>query len=324
MHIFIVSKAAWNLPTILVHQTVADLIAAGTHESITDIIVVSDGFSALLPPGATLMSTIEAQDLVGTCEKAAIVHFGTTLKGSEKFPQYFIDLTAPKQLVDGFIANLRAQLVYNKIVKKANTVLGIKDLTAPHLPSYEWSDLALAKSSNTNGDAYFIAFVPLSDIVSTLKEFSIFKKWQQTSMAILFVVNDQKELIKAQSLVKGYKYKNAVFFKSLDQLELIDLAAAYVSVWSKLVHFYPSFMQWSAGLGVPLLINSKTTWPIAYTKAGEYFDFSESMGLSNHFKLFYKDEVYKQSKANHGHAWLNQLWADGASKNASLLDRCLP
>jgi hypothetical protein len=91
---------------------------------------------------------------------------------------------------------------------------------------------------------------------------------------------------------------------------LIDLAAAYLSVWSKSIHYYPSFMQWSAGLGVPLLINSKITWPIAYTKAGEYFDFSETMGLSNHFKLFYKDEVYKQSKANHGHAWLNQLWAD--------------
>jgi len=310
MHIFIVSKAAWNLPNILVHQTVVNLIAAGTHESVADIIVVSDGFSAFLPPGATLMSTIEAQDLVGTCEKAVIFHFGITLKGSENLPQYFIDLTASKQLVDGFIANFRAQLVYNKIVKKATAIFGQIDLPAPHLPTYEWSNLALAKSSNTNGDAYFIAFVPLSEIVSTLKEFSIFKKWQQTSMAILFVVKDQKELIKAQSLVNGYKYKNAVFFKSLDQLELIDLAAAYLSVWSKSIHYYPSFMQWSAGLGVPLLINSKITWPIAYTKAGEYFDFSETMGLSNHFKLFYKDEVYKQSKANHGHAWLNQLWAD--------------
>jgi len=194
--------------------------------------------------------------------------------------------------------------------QKAKTVFTYLDLPAPHLPTYEWSDLAMAKSRNTNGDAYFMAFTSVSEIVGVLKEFSIFKKWQQTSMAILFVCKDAKELAKAQALVKGYKYRNAVFFKSLDELEIIDFAAAYLSVWSVYLPYYTRMLQWSAGLGLPILLNSKTHWPIAYKTSGECFDFTELQGLSNHFKLYYKDEVYKQTRSNYGHAWLNQMMAD--------------
>ena len=52
MRIFIVSKATWNIPAILVDQTVADIIASGFHASITDIVVVADGFRVNLPPDA--------------------------------------------------------------------------------------------------------------------------------------------------------------------------------------------------------------------------------------------------------------------------------
>lgn len=311
MRIFIVTKAVYNLPDILVHQVVVDLIANGINPPSAEIIVVSDGFNGILPAGASLMSTIEAENLIISCTNVAIIHFGLGLKAGTHFPQYFIDLTNSKHLEEGFFANWMAQLGYNKTIKKAHAVFGWLDLPAPSLPTYEWSDLALAKSRNAGGDNYFMAFVPLSEIVSILKEFSIFKKWQQTSMAILFICNDEKELSKAATMIKGYKYRNAVFFKSLENLDLIDFAAAYCTVWSKSMHFYTRLMQWSAGLGVPLLINSKSNWPVAFTKAGECFDFTESMGLSNHFKLYYKDEVYKQTRANHGYAWFNQMKTDG-------------
>ncbi len=310
MRIFIVSKAAWNIPALMVDQTVADLIATGFHSSITDIVVVAEGFRVNLPPGATLMSTEEATTLLASSNNAAIIHFGISLKGAENLEQYFIDLSNPLYLADGWMANIMAGRAYKKVKQKAKTVFTYLDLPAPHLPTYEWSDLAMAKSRNTNGDAYFMVFASVSEIVSILKEFSIFKKWQQTSMAIVFVCKDAKELAKAQALVKGYKYRNAVFFKSLDELEIIDFAAAYLSVWSKYLPYYTRMLQWSAGLGLPILLNSKTNWPIAYTTSGECFDFTELQGLSNHFKLYYKDEVYKQTRSNYGHAWLNQMMAD--------------
>jgi hypothetical protein len=310
MRIFIVSKAAWNIPALLVDQTVADLIATGFHSSITDIVVVADGFRVNLPPGATLMNTEEATTLLATSNNAAIIHFGTSLKGAENLEQYFIDLPAPKHLVDGWLANIMAGSIHKKLKQKAKRVFTYLDLPAPHLTTYEWSDLAMAKSRNTNGDAYFMVFASVSEIVGILKEFSIFKKWQQTSMAILFVCKDAKEVAKAQALVRGYKYRNAVFFKSLDELEILDFAAAYLSVWSVYLPYYTRMLQWSAGVGLPILLNSKTNWPIAFTKSGECFDFTELQGLSNHFKLYYKDEVYKQTRSNYGHAWLNQMMAD--------------
>ena len=59
MRIFIVSKATWNIPAILVDQTVADIIAS-LNDSSAELIVVADGFRVNLPPGATLMGTQEA------------------------------------------------------------------------------------------------------------------------------------------------------------------------------------------------------------------------------------------------------------------------
>lgn len=311
MRIFIVSKTAWNLPNLVVHQIVCDLIAAAPHQASTDLIVVSDGFETVLPAGATLMSTLEAERLLISCTNAAIVHFGMLIKGAEHFSQYFIDLSTPKQYANGIIDNLFARLTHQKLVKKARAVFSWKDLPALHLPNYEWSNLALAKTKNTGGDNYFMAFIPLSELVRTLKEFSIFKKWQQTNMALLFVCKDPKELAKAERLVKGYKYRNAVYFKLVDEIQLIDIAAAYLTVWGFYHPYFTYLMQCAAGLSVPLLVNSKTNWPIAFTKGGEYFDFTETLGLSNHFKIHYKDEVYKQTIANRGHAWLNQLMGDG-------------
>lgn len=311
MRIFIDTKATWNLPSVLVHQVVIDLITAEIQLPSAEIIVVSDGFNGILPPGASLMSTIEAENLLINCTNAVIIHFGLVFKGAEHFPQYFIDLTNPKHLKEGFFANWIAQINYHKTIKKARRVFGWLDLPSPSLPNYEWSELAMAKFRNSGGDNYFMAFVPLSEIVSTLKEFSIFKKWQQTSMAILFICENKKELSNAESLVKGYKYRNAVFFKTLENLDLIDFAAAYTTLWSTSIHYYTRMIQWSAGLGVPILMNSTSNWSVAFTKAGECFNFSETMGLSNHFKLYYKDEVYKQTRANHGHAWFNQMKQDG-------------
>ena len=175
MRIFIVSKAAWNIPALLVDQTVVDMVASVNDSTSSEIIVVADGFRSTLPPGATLMGTEEAEALLLSSANASIVHFGIALKGSESFTQYFIDLSAPKQLIDGWIANRLAQMEHKKIVKKASAVYNYIDLPKPYLPKYEWSDLALAKTRNTNGDSYFMVFATLNEIVGILKEFSIFK-----------------------------------------------------------------------------------------------------------------------------------------------------
>ena len=277
---------------------------------------------------------------------AIVIHFGSSFKGSQQFPQYFIPLSGPGLVQNStLLQRLQTWITFKRFIKNATSVFATHTWTENYLqshlpknrdtlqnaflpisglPQLEWVSISAAKQELTHGADYFLAFMTVDHFVHTLKEFSIFKKWQQTSMAILFVCKDQKELDKAEALVKGYKYRNAVFFKLAETIDLIDFAAAYCTVWSSATNYYTRFMQWSAGLGVPLLINSKTNYAIAYTKAGESFDFTETMGLSNHFKLYYKDEVYKQSKANHGHAWFNQMTTEGSTKNASLLDRCLP
>jgi hypothetical protein len=63
--------------------------------------------------------------------------------------------------------------------------------------------------------------------------------------------------------------------------------------------------------------NQNSIVPEAWQQAGEQFSFEEKGGLSNHFKLYYKDEVYRQGRARMGKQWLSDLYAE--KKNAGLV-----
>ena len=66
----------------------------------------------------------------------------------------------------------------------------------------------------------------------------------------------------------------------------------------------------SIHFGVPLLFDDQIQLPEAWKSAGEVFSFAEKNALSNHFKLYYKDEVYRQSRAKMGSNWLQSLNQD--------------
>jgi hypothetical protein len=72
---------------------------------------------------------------------------------------------------------------------------------------------------------------------------------------------------------------------------------------------------------IPLLFNNdenqNESLPTAWQQAGEQFSFEEKGGLSNHFKLYYKDEVYRQGRARMGKDWLTDLYAE--KKNTALV-----
>ena len=52
-----------------------------------------------------------------------------------------------------------------------------------------------------------------------------------------------------------------------------------------------------------LLFDKNDRQPNSWEAAGEVFTFSDKLVLSDHFKLYYKDEVYRQERARMGNKW---------------------
>ena len=72
---------------------------------------------------------------------------------------------------------------------------------------------------------------------------------------------------------------------------------------------------------IPLLFNNDENQtsivPVVWQQVCEQFSFEEKGGLSNHFKLYYKDEVYLQGRARMGKQWLSALYEE--KKKAGLV-----
>jgi len=311
MDVFIVVPTVFNVPSVVLHQQIMDWAMYEQTQQVASIVIVGGEPIALAQKkGFVQMSEAAAIPLLANSKEAKILHFGYRLKGADKWPQYFIPLYDPNEDTSlGFLKKWKAKQAYKKFVKQATQTIYVHE-GAPlsTLPTYDWSMLAATKDQLTEGHPYFLAFLSADELVHVLKEFSIFKKWQQTNMCIVLVMQNQEQLTKAAQVIKSYKFKEAVILVEMANCTLAWMAAAYLSIWSNCLLYHSYMMKWSAFWEVPLLINEQQTrLPLAWHQAGEIFDFSEKMGLSNHFKLYYKDEVYRQSRAQMGIAWLTTI-----------------
>ena len=349
MHIFILTSSKFSIPRALLCQKVLDIIERGLSSAQIHFYIVGHNLPASLltmaqkNDAATIIKEIEAEKLIKEVTNAAIIHFGADLKGSGRFAHFFIPLSHPSfvpglpmlhkwSLVKAFKNYLKKSVATYTINEWATRYLKNKHkayatkiqeayLPIHKLPIYEWSALADAKNSLTGGANYFLAFQPLAAFVGMLKEFSIFKKWQQTNMALVFIFENEKEVAQAKSLLAGYKFKDAILIKSMYDIEPAWIAASYVILFNDIHFDKTSWIEMAIEYGIPLLFNNdenqKEVLPISWQLAGEQFSFEEKGGLSNHLKLYYKDEVFLQGRARMGKQWLNAL--DVEKKNADLV-----
>ena len=336
MRLFILTESDFDIPALVIYQKIVDIIIAGNTSAQLHFYIVGDQ----IPPhfqeaytanesNVTIIKTREAQQLVSQVTNAIVLHFGASLKGSASFPQYFIPLTYPNiDKTNSIFNNIRQQQQFKKYVKKAAGVFYMNQwaeaafknkykkeissfqhtvLPAAILPEYDWLILSETKSDLTQGSNYFLCFIQPSNFVATLKEFSHFKKWQQTTMAMVFVFDTYKQCAIAEDLLKGYKYKESIFIKCIHEVKMEWIAASYAIFWGHINFNKTCWIQWGIHYDVPHLIDEKNNIPESWLRAGEVFSFDISASLSDHFKLYYRDEVYRQARANMGSEWLSNL-----------------
>jgi hypothetical protein len=140
-------------------------------------------------------------------------------------------------------------------------------------------------------------------------------------MVLVFIFENEKEVAQAETLLAGYKFKDAILIKSISNMDLTWIAATYVILFNKINFDKTSLIEMAIEYDIPLLFNNaenqNESIPTAWLQAGEQFSFEEKGGLSNHFKLYYKDEVYRQGRARMGKQWLADLYTE--KKNAGLV-----
>ncbi len=340
MRLFILTSTDYAASKPILFQQVVDIINAGSTSAQLQFYIVGAhfplDFQALYAHNdqVTLLTQYQAEKLITEVTNAMVLHFGSSLKGSKQFPQYFLPLSHPGLMMDcSFIKQIQHRISFNQYLNKAAGMICLNDwslnslkLLYPKLAnrfaaigipnrdpvSFDWVQLSELKESLTSGHNYFLAFVPVDYFTTTLKEFSIFKKWQQTTMSIVFVFENPKQLERAAELLKGYKYKEAVVLKCMSDLTPQWIAATYAILWDAIDFDKTSFIEWAIHYEVPMLFNHNPTQPESWLKAGEVFSFYEKLALSNRFKLYYKDEVYRQARAKMGKEWLEVLhtqWA---------------
>jgi hypothetical protein len=273
-----------------------------------------------------LVAENNTRSLFKITSNTIIIHFGSNIKRQDSIPVLFIPLQLPNELkTASFLQKLRLNYRFNSWMKLAHKIVCVNDwvyaslitryptlssaitpvyLPLMDVPAFEWKDLSLAKEQLTSGDNYFLCFAPMERIKEIVKEFSIFKKWQHTTMHLVFVVNNKKEIETALQALKGYKFIQDIAIIAENDLSLEWIAASYAILWEGIGFSKTTWMEYAMQYEVPLLLDADTALPANWAKAGEVFSFKEKQALSNHFKLYYKDEMYRQAKARSGKEWL--------------------
>jgi len=264
--------------------------------------------------GAEWVHPDATKQLIAASSSNALIHFSPVARWAKQIPSYFIPLTLPHRTGHlSWIKSLLEKKRFHKTMQGAKQVLALDEWHAQNrtgvtrlylekapLPSFEWAQLAPVRSALTDGNQYLLAFVDSHDILPIVKAFSVFKKWQLSTMSLVFVLDTEADKEKAANLLLGYKYRDAVELVTIANFTLEWIAAAYLTIFSAMNSHRFQFLTYSMRYQIPFLLHQENPEnhfiATEMAKSGEYFDFKQPDLLANHFKLYYKDEMYRAAK----------------------------
>jgi hypothetical protein len=320
MRIFIQLDDLYPSNPNVLEPLLLDLIAMATPDAFSEIELPYKIYivSSLPNPSSDLkvewVEPKQAASLASASNSTFLIHFGPVADWGKNMRSFFIPLSLPHlESKMGWFKTKLEDKKFNKTLQAASQVVALDEWhvknrpgakrvaieNAP-LPNFEWSQLAPIRSALTDGNQYLIAFVETEEIVTIVKSFSIFKKWQLSTMSLVFVLASEEDRQKAATLLLGYKYRDAVELVCISDFKLEWIAASYLTIFSKMNSYCFQFLTYSMRYQIPFLLHKEANGPEFIlpdmAAAGEYFDFKAPDVLANHLKLYYKDEMYRSAK----------------------------
>jgi hypothetical protein len=335
MRLYIIANTSFKIPPTILFDTIKQLATHLSTQQSFQLFIIGSHLPASLVSfcndieSITVLASNEGKQIIKNDKAANIIHFGLDIKANKETKTYFIPLALPSDIPG--ISWLQKQLLNRRFtywIKQADKIICLSDwsfksvseqlikykekiaiayLPLSVVPSFEWHELSLNKEKLTSGNQYFLCFAPIKRFTAILKEFSIFKKWQLTTMHLVFVVETPEAKEEALAMLKGYKFRQSISLLASNDIQSVNIAASYVILFEGVSFSKSVWIQEAIQYELPILIDPSLYLPASWVKAGEVFSFTEKDALSNHFKLYYKDELYRQNRAKMGVEWLTAL-----------------
>jgi len=157
-------------------------------------------------------------------------------------------------------------------------------------------DIEEIKNKYSDGADYFVCCSDsnqFDELMICLKAFSQFKKWQQSNMQLLFLLNDQQKN-KLSKLLSTYKYKLDV--KLIDKQDSFKnneiMAGAYSIINTNTANSISANMLTALQLNKPLMVADLEYFKSSFADAAVYTKIDENE-IAKKMILLYKDENYR-------------------------------
>lgn len=184
---------------------------------------------------------------------------------------------------------------------------------------FTFEDRQLVKKTYTKQKDFFLVheLSTEANFIMTLKAFSLFKKWQQSSMQLVVVCKKQKIKIYENKL-SNYKYKGDVIISDESSDNSYKLAqSAYASIFIQNIFSVVSNMLQAQQANIPILLPKSDYFDAVFKDTALYTELNEKK-LSEAMIELYKDEnqrnklILKGAQLQKKTEWkdvANNLWS---------------
>ena len=300
---------------ILSHQDATNF----QHQQSSNFNFIKVRFSSGNALSSTLFSLIELPLLINKYKFDVFISNQQAFQISKKIKQIAV-LQNVKQIPSSRLRKITKHanqiIVHNEFDRVASSLV-FKHQQIENLPfgaSEKCFPLAFSaqeeiKKKTTSGNDYFLldsSYMADEDFISTLKAFSIFKKWHRSAMQLVVLI-DKKKIQHTQKLLANYAYRDAVVLSAINQNNFQDelLAAAYaVLYFGDHVHQVGKIMH-ALKMGTPVVIPETPFFRSHFNDCASFFTKNKD-DIYKNWSLLYKDEFLK-----------NQLRSEGLIKSAA-------
>jgi glycosyltransferase involved in cell wall biosynthesis len=211
--------------------------------------------------------------------------------------------------------NLKNEIIATHQIDKNNisVVYGAANDTYKPL---NYDEIMQTKDGFADGREYFL-LINDGNLITVVKAFSLFKKWQHSNMKLLVVGNFSGDSATWNKL-NTYKYRDdLVLLDNIHDTQLKKLiASAYCVVYPSLENGFDQPIIQSMQSGVPIITNNTQNTREIGGEATLYANSNSFEAVTEKMQLIYKDEILRSKLIKDG---LQQATQFSWDKTASLM-----
>jgi hypothetical protein len=173
---------------------------------------------------------------------------------------------------------------------------------------FQWEEKEEFKQQYTAGCEYFLIAVngvQVNDVLTVLKAFSQFKKWQKSNMKLLITGSIKDQSGDFFKKLKSYKYREDIILLTLPTEKELQqvIGAAYAAILLPNAEGLSlTIIQWMQS-AVPVIVAKNDTGTTIAENAAIQASLKNPPQLAEYMQLLYRDEKYRETYISRGLEW---------------------